>query len=111
MISSPWVFLNYPGIFPAIPGADEDLLFVGYRGIMYSGLSINKDPGTNIVWAGTIVMGIGFILAFFVYYRRIWIVIKETGNSSEVRIGGMINKNQFAFDKDMKDVTDLIKSE
>jgi len=111
VIASPWVFLNYPGIFPAIPGADEDLVFTGYRGVMYSGLSINKDPGTNIVWAGTIVMGIGFILAFFVYYRRIWIVVKETGNSSEVSIGGMINKNQFAFDKDMKDVTDLIKSE
>jgi len=111
VVSTPWVFLNYPGIFPAIPGADEDLVFTGYRGVMYSGLSINKDPGTNIVWAGTIVMGIGFILAFFVYYRRIWIVVRETGNSSEVRMGGMINKNQFVFEKDLKDVTDLIKSE
>lgn len=111
IVSTPWLFLNYPGIFPAIPGADEDLVFVGYRDVMYSGLSINKDPGTNIVWAGTIVMGIGFLLAFFVYHRRIWIVVKETGNSSEVKFGGMINKNQFAFEKDFKEVTDLIKSE
>jgi len=110
VVSTPWVFLNYPGIFPAIPGAEEDLAFTGYRGIMYSGLSINKDPGTNIVWAGTIVMGIGFLLAFFVYHRRIWIVVKDTGNSSEVRIGGMINKNQFAFEKDFRLVTELIKS-
>ncbi|MDP2689707.1 MAG: cytochrome c biogenesis protein ResB, partial [Deltaproteobacteria bacterium] len=63
------------------------------------------------VWAGTIVMGIGFILAFFVYHRRVWIIVRETGRSSEVKLGGMINKNNFAFEKDMADLTELIKGE
>ncbi len=111
LVSTPWIFLKYPGIFPAIPGSDVDLVFTGYRGVMYSGLSVNKDPGTNIVWAGTIVMGIGFILAFFVYHRRVWIIVRETGRSSEVKLGGMINKNNFAFEKDMADLTKLIKGE
>lgn len=106
LISTPWVFMKYPGIFPAIPNADEDLVFVTFKPTMYSGLSINKDPGTNIVWAGSIVMGIGFYLAFFVFHRRIWIQVKESGNSTEVKLGGMINKNNFVLEKELKEIAD-----
>ncbi len=109
LVSTPWLFLNYPGIFSTIPGTDDDIVFVGYKGMLFSGISINKDPGTNIVWAGTIVMGIGFYLAFFVYHRRVWVNIRDTGNSSEVRLGGMINKNQLAFEREFKELVEEIK--
>ncbi len=111
LVSTPWIFLKYPEFFPAIPNSDVDLVFTGYRGIMYSGISINKDPGTNIVWAGTAVMAIGFILAFFVYHRRVWVRVRETGRSTEVKIGGMINKNNFVFEKEIKEILDSIKSD
>jgi cytochrome c biogenesis protein len=111
LISTPWIFLKYPSVFPSIPNSDVDLVLEGYRGVMYSGISINRDPGTNIVWAGAIVMGVGFILAFFVYHRRVWVRIRETGSSTEVKIGGMINKNNFVFEKEIKDILDSIKSD
>ncbi len=111
LLSTPWLFLNYPGIFPAIPGSDDDLVFVGYKGVLFSGISINKDPGTNIVWLGTIAMGIGFFLAFFVYHRRVWISIRDTGRSSEVRMGGMINKNQLGFEREFKELVEEIKKD
>lgn len=109
MVSSPWLFLNYPGIFPALPDSQNDLVLMGYRGIMYSGLSVNKDPGTNIVWLGTAVMGAGFILAFFVYHRRVWVTVKNSTKSTEVRIGGIINKNNLVFEKDIKDIVDAVR--
>jgi cytochrome c biogenesis protein len=108
LVSAPWLFMNYPGIFPAIPGGDYDMVFAGFRGINYSGISINKDPGTNVVWLGTAVMGIGFILAFFVYYRRIWVHLKKTDRSTEVKIGGLINKNNFVFEKEMNEIIEGI---
>ncbi|MBI5641854.1 MAG: cytochrome c biogenesis protein ResB [Deltaproteobacteria bacterium] len=111
VISTPWLFLKYPGIFPAIPNSDEDLVFTGFRGVMYSGISINKDPGTNIVWAGSIVMGFGFILAFFVYHRRVWVVVKDSGKSTEVKLGGIINKNNLVFEKELKDIVELVSSD
>jgi len=111
LIATQWLFLKYPGIFPAIPNADEDLVFTGFRGIMYSGISINKDPGTNIVWAGSLVMGFGFILAFFVYHRRVWIVVRGSGKSTEVKLGGMINKNNLVFEKELKEIVESISSE
>lgn len=111
LISTPWLFMKYPGIFPAIPNSDEDLIFVTFKPVMYSGLSVNKDPGTNIVWAGSIVMGIGFYLAFFVYHRRLWIQVKTSGKSSEVKLGGMINKNNFVLEKELKEIADSVSTE
>ncbi len=110
LISTPWLFLKYPGIFPGIPDSEDDLVFAGFRGIMYSGISLNKDPGTNVVWAGSIVMGLGFILAFFIFHRRVWIYLKETDGSTELKVGGLINKNQFAFEKELKDIVKELKS-
>jgi cytochrome c biogenesis protein len=110
LISTPWLFLNYPGIFPSIPDSDDDLVVTGYRGVMYSGLSINKDPGTNVVWVGTAVMGLGFLLAFFIFYRRVWVTVADNDGATVVRIGGMINKNQLGFEKEINDILDSIKS-
>lgn len=108
LVSTPWLFMKYPGIFPAIPNADDDLVFVTFKPAMYSGISINKDPGTNVVWAGCLVMGLGFVLAFFVFHRRVWVHIKGSGRSSEVRIGGMINKNNFVLEKELKEFCEEI---
>lgn len=109
-VSSPLLFQKYPGIFPAIPGSKYDLAFVNYRPTLFSGLSINNDPGTNVVWAGSIVMGIGFIFAFFVYHRRVWVFVSASGNGAEVKLGGMINKNQLVFDRELKDIADFIST-
>ncbi len=111
MISNPWLFLNYPGIFPAIPDSEDDLVFAGFSGIMYSGISLNKDPGTNVVWLGALVMGLGFLLAFFIPHKRLWIYVSDDGASSEVKIGGFINKNQFALEKELKDIVGRIKTD
>jgi len=111
LVSTPWLFMKYPGIFPAIPDSSQDLVYLAHRPIMYSGISVNKDPGTNIVWLGSIIMGLGFILAFFIYHRRIWIYLKDTGQSTEVRIGGTINKNQLVFEKDIKEITSALSTD
>lgn len=103
-------FLKHPGNFPPVPGTEDEIAFTNFTPAMYSGLSVNKDPGTNVVWAGTILMGIGFILAFFIYHRRIWVCIRDTGNSSEIKLGGMINKNNTVLEKDIKEIVEAVKS-
>ncbi|WKZ31706.1 MAG: cytochrome c biogenesis protein ResB [Thermodesulfobacteriota bacterium] len=110
LISSPWLFMNYPGIFPAIPDSDHDFVYTGHKGAWFSGLQYSKDPGTNVVWIGSAVMGIGFIMAFFIYHRRVWIHIKGSGQSTEMKIGGTINKNTFAFERDIREITGAVSS-
>ncbi|MBI5599824.1 MAG: cytochrome c biogenesis protein ResB, partial [Deltaproteobacteria bacterium] len=115
LVFIPWLFFNYPGLVQAIPNSGYDLVLTGFRTIPYSGISIGKDPGTNVVWAGTIVMGLGFILAFFVYHRRIWVAVYpvsgEDGSmtgGSLVKIGGMINKNPLGFEREFKDIIEAL---
>ncbi len=111
VVATPWIFMNYPGLFPALPDSPDDIVFTGFTEVMYSGLSINKDPGTNVVWAGTAVMGIGFFLAFFVFHRRLWIYLRVSDNSTDVMIGGLINKNNYVLEKDIKEIIEEINGE
>lgn len=104
-----WLFFNYPGAIQAITNTNYDLILTGFRTMPYSGISINKDPGTNVVWAGTILMGAGFFFAFFVYHRRIWASVEPFSDGSRVRIGGMINKNQIGFEGEFKGMVETLK--
>lgn len=106
LVNTGWLFLKYPGILPVLRDNDKDLVFTDYAGVRYSGISLNKDPGTNIVWLGSIVMGVGFILAFFIFHRRVWVNIKADGNYAEMKIGGIINKNNLAFERELKEIVD-----
>ncbi|MEK6531110.1 MAG: cytochrome c biogenesis protein ResB [Deltaproteobacteria bacterium] len=108
LIARPWIFFKYPDAFPAIPETGDNFILTAYRGTMYSGISINKDPGTNVVWLGTAIMGVGFFLAFFVYHRRIWVSIRDSGGASVVKLGGTINKNTLVFEKELKDIVERL---
>ncbi len=111
LVSKLWIFLNHPGIFSRIPDSNYDLILLNYRGVNYSGLAINKDPGTPIVWAGSSLMLVGFFFAFFVFHKRIWVIINhnEDNSSTELLIGGMINKNRFAFSKEFSRLVNSVK--
>ncbi|MFQ5329885.1 MAG: cytochrome c biogenesis protein ResB [Thermodesulfobacteriota bacterium] len=111
LASTPWIFLNYPGLFSNLPGTDLDLIFMGYRGIQYSGLSTNRDPGAKVVWVGSTIMVIGFILSFFVFHRRVWVMIKrdEDKATTDIHVGGMINKNRFLFGREFDEIVKEIK--
>ncbi|MBI5560572.1 MAG: cytochrome c biogenesis protein ResB [Deltaproteobacteria bacterium] len=111
LIYTPWIFLNYPGAVQAIPGAKDNIVLAGFRTIPYSGIAVNKDPGTNVVWAGCILMGAGFFLAFFVYHRRIWASVEPVAGGTLVRLGGMINKNPLGFEREFKDIVEAVRRE
>ncbi len=108
LVARPWLFFKYPDSFTALPDTGDNLIFSAYRGTLYSGISINKDPGTNVVWLGTAIMGIGFFMAFFIYHRRVWVSIKNAGSASVVKFGGTINKNTLVFERELKDIVERL---
>ncbi len=110
LVSTPWLFFKYPGLFSTIPDSGDDIVFTAFRPTLFSGISINKDPGTNIVWLGTGIMGLGFILAFFVHHRRVWVSVRDARNSSEIRIGGTVNKDRFTFEREFEELLKEIKA-
>ena len=109
LVAVPWLFFNYPGLFASIPDTDLTMVLSSYQPIPYSGISLNKDPGDEWVWVGAVIMGIGFILNFFILYKRVWVHIKDNGDSCVVKIGGTINKNKILFTKEFKDLVEAVK--
>ena len=111
VVSTPWTLLHHHGIMATIPGEEGyEVYLTGIRNINYSGISINKDPGTNIVWIGCLIMGLGCYLSFFVYHRRMWIEVAPFNSGVKVKVCGMINKNQMKFDKEFAELLSSIKN-
>ncbi|MFZ3065292.1 MAG: cytochrome c biogenesis protein ResB [Nitrospirota bacterium] len=97
--TAPWVFSKYPEAF-----LDKSTKYfieaAGYQAPQYTGLSIARDPGVNIVWVGSTLLTLGLFLSFFVIHKRIWIKIVDKNNKVDIYVGGNANKNKINFDKD-----------
>ncbi len=48
------------------------LLMDGFEPQYFSGLQISRNPGTNIIWLGSIFLVGGMMLAFYSVHRKIW---------------------------------------
>lgn len=66
----------------------------------YSGLQVTKDPGVWVVWAGCLLMILGFYLAFFMSHRRLWMRLTAKGGGSLVEIAGASHKDRLGFEKE-----------
>jgi cytochrome c biogenesis protein len=71
-------------------GAERDisgLTFTFVREGRFTGLSVVKDPGVNIIWIASALMIIGLVMLFYMPHRRLWASCKATENgATEVRI-------------------------
>ena len=76
----------------------------------YTGLQVNKDPGVWIVWTGCFMLVFGIMMAFFTSHKKIWVkIITDKKERVEVTIGGMANKNRYAFEKELEQVINGFK--
>jgi cytochrome c biogenesis protein len=80
---------NIQGIPVRLDGVQEDL---------YTGLSVSKDPGIWIVWAGFAFILFGLYINFFMYYRRIYVRNSEGGHL----IAGVAMKNKETFKEEFE---------
>jgi cytochrome c biogenesis protein len=76
----------------------------------YTGLQVKYDPGVWLVWAGCTLMVIGFIIAFYLSHRKVWIRISPTPSGrARVEIAGSTNKNRPGLDRLMMRLAGRIK--
>ncbi len=72
--------------------------FVDIQENIYTGLSVSRDPGIWIVWAGFAFILFGLYINFFQYYRRIYIRNIAGG----YLVAGIAIKNKEAFKKEFE---------
>ncbi len=66
-------------------------------------LSVQRDPGSNVVYIGFTLLFLTLVAVFFFSHQRVWAAIEETSaNHFKIVIGGNTNRNQAAFDEKFK---------
>lgn len=58
-------------------------------------LSVQNDPGSNVVYVGFMLLFITLVAVFFFSHQRVWLVLDQSGNIS---MAGNTNRNQNGFD-------------
>src|SRR5919198_2599381 len=61
-------------------------------------LSIQKDPGSTVVYAGFALLAMTLASVFFFSHERVWAAVEEKGAGAfEVVVGGNTNRNHLGF--------------
>ncbi len=61
-------------------------------------LSVQRDPGADVVYVGFVLLPLTLGAVFFFSHQRVWALIeKRADNQFKVTIGGNTNRNQAAF--------------
>ncbi len=53
------------------------LLMDGFEPQYFSGLQVSKNPGTNIIWFGSVLLVGGMMLAFYTVHRKVWMRLED----------------------------------
>ncbi|HEY0079029.1 MAG TPA: cytochrome c biogenesis protein ResB [Pyrinomonadaceae bacterium] len=75
-------------------------------------LSIQKDPGANVVYLGFLLLALTLAYVFFVSHQRVWALVEERGAAQfDVTLGGNTNRNHLGFEDRFKRLVSAIKGE
>lgn len=86
-------------------GAYQFVLTEFEKAPMSSVLSVQFDPGANVVYTGFTILCLMLIAVFFFSHQRLWIVVEE----GSVYLGGDANRNRLGFEDRAKQVAALIR--
>ncbi len=73
------------------------LAFKGYDPVYATGLQIGYDPGSLIVWIGSVMLILGFILTLFTNVQRLQIEILPEKNRTRVLVSGRSKRMRKEF--------------
>jgi cytochrome c biogenesis protein len=66
-------------------------------------LSVQRDPGANVVYIGFVLLPLTLGAVFFFSHQRVWALIEPVSdNKFKVTIGGNTNRNQAVFGEKFK---------
>ncbi len=69
-------------------------------------LSVQRDPGSNVVYVGFVMLFITLVAVFFFSHQRVWVVL----DGPSVITAGNSNRNQNAFDEKFRRFADGLQA-
>jgi cytochrome c biogenesis protein len=75
-------------------------------------LSVQKDPGANVVYLGFLLLSLTLVGVFFFSHQRVWARIDPQGAGQfTVLVGGNTNRSRVAFEDRFKRLTAAVQAE
>jgi cytochrome c biogenesis protein len=96
-----WVLVNQPGWHGNQLG-DFKIAVKDLKTTRVTGMQVNRDPGIWFIWAGSTLMLLGFIVAFYFSHQQVWVWIREKTDAKgktrvEADLGATAHKNRAGF--------------
>lgn len=61
-------------------------------------LSVQRDPGANVVYVGFVLLTLTLVSVFFFSHQRVWALVEKVSDDNfTVTLGGNTNRNQTPF--------------
>jgi len=81
----------------------------GFEPQFYSGFQVSYHPGTNIIWAGSILLVLGMLVAFYTVHRKVWVRIE--GDTARIAFYSHKFREEFrrSFLKELESVHTHLK--
>lgn len=108
---SGWIFARFPQM--NMVQSDQSLSWrfklKNYTPNHFSVIQVSKDPGVNFVWAGSAVIMIGLILAFYWHNREVRIILEKTNGQTHILMGGITPKGAETFQHEFRELVQSIR--
>jgi cytochrome c biogenesis protein len=76
---------------------DREIRYIDYVPVYATGLQIGYDPGSRLVWAGCVLLILGFYLSLFSNYRSVHVEITSGVSGSSIRVSGRSKRLRREF--------------
>ncbi|MDF1555958.1 MAG: cytochrome c biogenesis protein ResB [Deferrisomatales bacterium] len=76
-------------------------------GQQYTGLQVAKDPGVPLVWAASILLTVGTLMAFFANHSRVWVRLE----GGRLTVAGHAARGGDRFRPALDELTTALKNE
>jgi cytochrome c biogenesis protein len=89
----------------------EGLTWTFERNRQYTGVTIKKDPGSNLVWLGSALLILGSCLVFFLPHRRVWARVRPNADGTPRVMLGAPNKRDPGLEPVFADLLHHIQND
>jgi cytochrome c biogenesis protein len=73
-------------------------------------LSVQKDPGTSVVYLGFVLLAMTLAGVFFFAHQRVWALIEKGGAGDyQIILGGNTNRNRLSFEDRFRRLVKVIR--
>ena len=92
-----WAFKNRPIFVPRTKG-DLDVDLMDFQVGYYTGLEVAHDPGVPLIWLGSCLMIIGFLIAFFFAHQKLFVAVISNKRQTEIILAGSTHRNKGSYE-------------